>query len=211
MIDIKQVQVQYNQVSIACDSILKELLMQLNDFVSEYDHIDRIYGRIKSKSSFILKVRTKPYAYNPPFSQVEDFIGIRILAVFPEVSDQIACSISQGFCANVEDYYKEPPNPNQFGYEGHQIIQSIPVSLMPSKSYDDFPKVFEIQVKTLLMHAWAEVEHVLRYEKIRSGQSVPVAVEKRLAWIAASSWGSDRIITELYANIKTIKQQETTD
>ncbi len=210
MLNIDQLRVQYNQISIACDTILQDLLLQLNDFVSKYDHVDRVYGRIKSKSSFISKVRAKPAAYNLPFSQVEDFIALRILAVFPEISDQIAYSIRQGFCANVEDYFKAPSYPNQFGYEGHQIIQSIPVSLMPSESYDDFPKVFEIQVKTLFMHAWAEAEHLLRYEKIRRGQSVPVDVEKRLAWIAASSWGSDCIMTELYANNETTKQQETT-
>ena len=191
-----QLAIAYNKVATDCSPILEQLVQELTDLTQRFEHVDRIYGRIKRKSSFLAKVSRHLAEYRPPFSQVEDFIAIRVLVVFPEAADRVASFIKEQFHPNVEDYYKEPPDPNKFGYEGYQIVQSIPRFKVPDAAPVDFPKVFEVQVKTLFMHAWAEAEHLLRYEKLRAGLSVPQTVEKRLAWLAASAWGSDSILTE---------------
>jgi len=190
----------YYEIASACKPILNDLLDQLKDILSRFEHIDRIYGRIKGLDSFIQKINGDQSKYNPPFSQVEDFIALRVVVIFPKIADEVTDFIKHNFCSNVEDYYKKPKKPNQFGYEGHQIIQSLDRSKLLSGLGQDYPRVIEIQVKTLFMHAWSEAEHLLQYEKVRNGKTIPLDYERRLAWIAASSWGSDQILSELFQN-----------
>lgn len=195
-----ELRVRYNELAVVCRPILDDLVKRLTEALTSFRHVDRVYGRIKSKDSFLAKVASDPSGYEPPFSQVEDFIALRVLVRFPAEANEVADYLKTNFLPNVEDYYKMPKDPNQFGYEGHQIVQSLP-RLQPKRQHDpDFPRVFEIQVKTLFMHAWAEAEHYIRYERIRRGEAVASDVQRRLAWIAASSWGSDRILSELVSD-----------
>ncbi len=136
--------------------------------------------------------------YNPPFQQVEDFIGLRVLVYFRDSAELIYNNIVKSFCPNVENLHKEPPNPNQFGYEGYHLIQSIPKEYAKHLTEGtDVPVVFEIQVKTLYMHAWSQPEHLLRYKNKKGTEKLPENIEKKLAWLAATSWGSDSVMYEL--------------
>lgn len=51
------------------------------------------------------------------------------------------------------------------------------------------PETFELQVRTLFMHAWAEPQHNLGY---KSPGDLSKEHRRHLAWIAASAWGADR-------------------
>lgn len=204
----EELKARYNEIAVACRPILDDLVERLTEALASFQHVDRVYGRIKSKESFLAKVAFNPTKYDPPFSQVEDFIGLRVLVRFPAEAREVADYLKMSFLPNVEDYYKMPKDPNQFGYEGHQIIQSLP-RLQPDRNAAGFPKVFEVQVKTLFMHAWSEAEHYIRYERIRRGETVASDVQRRLAWIAASSWGSDRILAELVGDDIAASSQGT--
>jgi ppGpp synthetase/RelA/SpoT-type nucleotidyltranferase len=65
------------------------------------------------------------------------------------------------------------------------------------KQFEDSPKVCEIQIKTLFMHAWSQQEHLLRYKSKLGKENLPAEIQRKLAWIAASSWGSDSVLLEL--------------
>jgi ppGpp synthetase/RelA/SpoT-type nucleotidyltranferase len=197
MADMDNVCVEYARVAAECEPMLRRLISELQEITVGLEYIDRVSGRVKSKRSFLRKVATDPRKYDPPFAQVEDFLAIRILTVFPDAAHRVAAFVKSQFYPGVEDEYRQPEDPSQFGYEGYQLIKSLPWPKTSVLTVWDRPKVFEIQVKTLFMHAWAEAEHLLRYEKVRVGQPVPTDVERKLAWMAASAWGSDEIMSEL--------------
>jgi ppGpp synthetase/RelA/SpoT-type nucleotidyltranferase len=56
------------------------------------------------------------------------------------------------------------------------------------------PDFFELQIKTLYQHAWSQAEHGLGYKP-----ETPLSNEeqRKLAFIAAQSWGADTILAEL--------------
>jgi putative GTP pyrophosphokinase len=53
-----------------------------------------------------------------------------------------------------------------------------------------------MQVRTLFMHAWAEPQHDLGY---KPGEHMVIDrnQRRRLAWIAASSWGADQMLNDV--------------
>jgi putative GTP pyrophosphokinase len=180
------------------EEIKNRLIDDLSEFLNGTDFVDSVIGRVKGKTSFVNKVQGDPTKYDPPFRQVEDLIGLRVLVYFRDVAEDIYEKIRDGFLPNVENKHKEPANPNQFGYEGFHVIQSIPLeytNIVTDLSVQ--PSVFEIQVKTLFMHAWAQPEHLLRYKSRSNQKEIPIEIQKKLAWIAASAWGADSVMLEL--------------
>ena len=60
------------------------------------------------------------------------------------------------------------------------------------------PNFFEIQIKTLFQHAWAQAEHDLGYKQ---GQPLSFEEKRKLAFAAAQSWGADTIFNQIYLSI----------
>jgi putative GTP pyrophosphokinase len=54
---------------------------------------------------------------------------------------------------------------------------------------DDLPSTFELQVRTIFMHAYAEPQHNIGY---KAASELPGQVRRELAWIAASAWKADQ-------------------
>jgi ppGpp synthetase/RelA/SpoT-type nucleotidyltranferase len=54
------------------------------------------------------------------------------------------------------------------------------------------PETFELQVRTLFQHAYAEPQHNLGYKP--GDAQLTDEVRRELAWVAASSWGADQAL-----------------
>ena len=203
-----EIKKQYTKILNELKEIKNRLLDDLTDYLESESYIDCITGRVKEKESFINKIRSDVDKYSPPFSQIEDLIALRVLVLFPDSAEKIYKKIQKGFLSNVENKYIEPKKANEFGYEGYSLIQSIPLDYVTNLvDSPDYPKVFEIQIQTLYFHAWAEPEHFLRYKYPKSKGKLPKIIEKKLAWLAASSWGLDGVMTDLknwYENEKDL-------
>ncbi len=196
---------QYNESKSQIESMKNSLIDTLKINLEEIEYIDNIYGRIKTKKSFIEKVLKNPHKYQNPFKDVEDIIGIRILVLFKDTSQIVSDKIRNDIFPCLEYEYKHEkdekslPNEKAFGYEGYQSIHSIPESLLIDKGNENIPNVFELQVRTLFQHAWAEPEHEINYKrKIKFNEKSEFEYKRSFAWIAASSWGADKILDELY-------------
>lgn len=153
-------------------------------------NIDRIVFRVKEADSFVkkaLKAREVPYLH--PLTEIEDQIAGRVITFF---LDDLA-AVEEKLCGRfttVENVHKEPPKDAEFGYESHHFVFLLPPDLTP-EGWDEavMPKTFELQLRTLLMHAWAEPQHDLLY---KSAADLHKDVRKELYWIAASNWGADQ-------------------
>lgn len=189
----------YNKLEKNLFIVKNKIISELKDNLSTVEFIDGIYGRVKAKESFIKKVLNQPDKYKNPFLDVEDLIGIRILVLFPEISKVVSEIISTKIFSPLELEYKCQATTNSFGYEGYQSIHSIPVGLIPENTEVELPGVFELQVRTLFQHAWAESEHEINYKRcFKFPDNEETQYKKSFAWIAASSWGADKILEDLF-------------
>lgn len=178
--------------------LLQELASNLErELRRQFDgvpHIDRIGFRAKGTTGFLHKVlerRIEP-AYEVPLIEVEDQVAGRILVFF--LTDvEPARAQAEGLFAPVEAVQRRPATYNVFDYESFHAIYGIPPQVKPAgwDERDDVPRTFELQIRTLFQHAYAEPQHDLAYKPERSPSD---EIRRELAWVAASSWGADQAL-----------------
>jgi ppGpp synthetase/RelA/SpoT-type nucleotidyltranferase len=88
---------------------------------------------------------------------------------------------------------RKAPRITEFGYESDHSIFVIPPLVIPPAWRNDTstPSTFELQVRTLFQHAWAEPQHDLGY---KSKDALSEESQRELAWAAASAWGADQAL-----------------
>lgn len=161
-------------------------------------HIDRISFRVKEKTSFLKKCSNPKY--EDPFNQLEDIVAGRVLTFFRDDIERVRERLCEWF-GEVEHDTKEPAGPKEFDYESEHFVFVIADHYKPPgwSKYDDMPATFEMQVRTLFMHAWAEPQHDLGYK----GADLDRETTRELAWIAASAWGADRTLNGIAQRLIT--------
>lgn len=158
-------------------------------------------ARIKSFPSYykkILRQKAKESAESNTLVTLTDMIGIRVICAFVEdlalVEKQVVASfdVKEIERKGAEQSFKE------FGYESVHILVSIPENCLPASGISDELKknlVCEIQVRTILQDAWAEVEHELIYKSEFNPFDKPL--RRKLASINASLTLADIIFQEI--------------
>jgi len=192
--DYVELKRQYESRRAALENLSTDLERETKEILTDIPHIDRIGFRVKSPDRFVDKVREKPpsEAYDEPLREVEDQVAGRILVLFRADLDVVMAEIVKEF-TSVELRRKAPPTTTQFGYESDHSIFTIPKHVAPPewKSDASAPTTFELQVRTLFQHAWAEPQHDLGY---KGTADLSEESERELAWAAASAWGADQAI-----------------
>lgn len=129
----------------------------------ERNPIDSIKTRLKSADSIRGKLKRKnlPVTLSSIEKELNDVAGIRVICPFVDDIYMLAdCLLKQDDIKLIErkDYIK---NPKQNGYRSLHLIVEIPIFLQNEKR---LMKV-EVQLRTIAMEFWANLEHKLRYKK----------------------------------------------
>lgn len=180
-------------LEVAADSLTREV----RDALAGVPHVDRITFRVKEATSFLAKATAVDAGgprYAEPFREIEDQVAGRVLVFFRRDLDLIEGMLRKTFRTQ-EVRVKEPVSAKEFDYESRHQIFLFPEFLLPDAwtEREDLPIAFEMQVRTLFMHAWAEPQHDLGY---KGEGSLPRQAERLLALAAASAWGADHAIEE---------------
>lgn len=171
--------------------------------LKDVPHIDRISFRTKGHGSFLRKAAESKY--KNPLVELEDQVAGRVITFFRDDIPVVRGRLTRWF-GNVEHEVKEPAGPNEFGYESDHYVFVIAEHWKPQGWQDlpDMPTTFELQVRTLFMHAWAEPQHDLGY---KPGAPLDRETHRELAWVAASAWGADRTLNEIAQRQSTVRQE----
>lgn len=128
----------------------------------ERNPIETIKTRIKSPESIIEKLerRNMPLTFDS-LEQLHDIAGVRVICSFVDDIYMLAdCLLQQDDIKLIEkkDYIS---NPKGNGYRSLHLIVEVPIFLENEKR---LMKV-EVQLRTIAMEFWANLEHKLRYKK----------------------------------------------
>lgn len=165
---------------------------ELKEILANTPHIDRVCCRSKSLKSFLGKAfdpANEP-AYTDPLREIEDQIAARVIVFFLGDIDIVRQAVLRNL--NPVEYRKRrPARDEEFGYESEHVVCILPPHLQSNDwvTRDDMPSTFEIQIRTIFMHAYAEPQHDMAYKE---SAELPSDVRRELAWIAASAWGADQ-------------------
>jgi ppGpp synthetase/RelA/SpoT-type nucleotidyltranferase len=183
--------------------LLRELASRLEGFAKGLlvgiEHIDRIYFRAKDVESFAKKSMSveasgeRRYAF--PHEDIEDQVAGRVLVFFRRDIAVVANTLRERFNP-AEQIRKAPSEHDAFAYESEHLVFIIPPDAFPTgwDRLEGPPTTFELQVRTLFMHAWAEPEHDISYKA-----KIPLTNEekRKLAWAASNAWGGDAIFEQV--------------
>lgn len=179
--------------------LAERLQCETEDALFGLSHIDRIVYRVKGSTAFAEKA-IDPHNYPPyvaPLIEIEDQVAGRVIVFFADDIGRVEERLAGTF-RTVERADRHPARDSEFGYESRHFIYTIPAHLAPADwvCRSDVPTTFELQVRTLMMHAYAEPQHDLQYKAARD---LPAAIRRELAWIAASAWGADQALERVRA------------
>jgi putative GTP pyrophosphokinase len=117
-------------------------------------------------------------------NSVTDLLGIRVVTYYQDKIEDVAALINDQFDVDWENTVDKRAalDADRFGYLSmHYIAKLRPdrIALAEYKKYSGIK--FEIQIRSILQHAWAEMEHDLGY---KSEAAIPREFRRRLSRLA---------------------------
>lgn len=187
----------YQKLLKSIDDVISS---QLSDEGIPYLHIQK---RIKSFDSCFEKVNRKHY--QDPFEQIEDFCGLRIVCYYPSDVERIAQMLRSEFDITSEEDTQARLKPNEFGYRSLHFIVSIPNDWLKAPPFRGLGELkAEVQIRTILMHAWAEIQHKLAYKSV---EQVPQEFQRKLFRISAKFEEADEQLEQIRNEISAYRAQ----
>jgi ppGpp synthetase/RelA/SpoT-type nucleotidyltranferase len=137
--------------------------------------------RVKSFEAFWEKIERKDY--RRPFSQIEDICGLRIVCYYPFDLERISRIITKEFNIRYSEDKSTLLEPDRFGYRSVHYIVVLKEGWLDAPQYRGLGNLkVEIQVRTILMHAWANLSHQLSYKK---KEDVPDQFKRKIYQLSA--------------------------
>ena len=181
----------YANLAHAAERIIVECLRSRNV------RVNSVSSRAKAPESFERKAASPSILdptvpkYNDPLRQVFDLAGIRIMTLFPTTLDDVDVMIHSEFeILERSDKGEELIAQERFGYRSIHYIARFNGNRVEMPEYSVFREaMFEIQVRTVLQHAWAEIEHDIQY---KSALVLPTEIRRRFMVLAGLLELADR-------------------
>ena len=143
-----------------------------------------VLARAKTISSLRGKLRRKQYPN--PRKATTDLIGLRVITYFAADIDPVAeqlrrhLDISKRKCRDARKELEQ----DQFGYRSVHLIARLRLGQANGVAVSHLRRRwFEIQVRSILDHAWSEIEHEVVY---KAGIEFPFDVLRRFRAVAGS-------------------------
>ncbi len=161
------------------------------------------YGRKASEPSDTDPSQPK---YPNPMSQITDLAGVRIITFFPNTVSEVDGVIDDEFVVLERiDKATRLLEEERFGYQSvHYLVKLKPnrTSLAEYRNFADL--VAEVQVRTILQHAWAEIEHDIQYKSVKI---IPAQIRRRFASLAGLLEIADREFQAIQTADQRLRQE----
>ena len=146
-----------------------------------------IESRIKEEASLAGKLELKGAKY-ASLGDITDVFGMRIITFYTDDVDKVASGVERIFDVDWENSVDKRKllQVDSFGYLSLHYVCRVP----------EFPYRFEVQMRTILQHAWANMNHDTGY---KSGVEVPEEYLRNMNRLA----GMLELVDEQFSRIRT--------
>ncbi|MCK4476216.1 MAG: hypothetical protein KAU16_05765 [Methanophagales archaeon] len=166
----------------------------------------QIESRTKSIESFVEKIQREGKNYHSPLEEITDLVGIRIIAYYKEDVDKIGEIIKTEFDVDWKNSIDKVQtlDPDRFGYLSVHYVISLPSPRKELTEWNAFANIkAEIQVRTVLQHAWAAINHKLIY---KTAKEVPKNLRRQLFRLSALLELADEEFSNLRKRTKEVEE-----
>lgn len=171
-------------------------------------------SRAKAPSSFERKCQklneSGGIKYPNPLKEITDLAGVRIIVFTRDAVDHVCKKIGEILdIVEAEDVGERVYSQGKFGYQSKHLLVQLGTDrrdLFENKIVKDF--LCEVQVRTILQHAWAAMEHDIQY---KSEVAIPADLNKRFSALAGLLEIADREFERIQndsANLRKAVQNE---
>lgn len=166
--------------------------------------IHDISNRVKERDSLIKKIEEKGKYQS--LDEITDISGIRIICYFEQDLDKVSEIIESEFEIDPQNSIdKRKLKENEFGYKSLHLVVSFKQKRTNLAEYKDCIELkTEIQIRTILQHGWAEIEHDLGY---KSSISVPENYKRDFNRVAALLETADKEFSHLRNKIENYENE----
>lgn len=164
----------YQHFATRVASLIEQLLKKRS--VSTYV----IEHRAKSVESFREKIQRPGKAYTNPLDEITDLAGCRVILHYQEDVAIVSDLLRSEFVVDEtrSGGMLEELSTDQFGYRSIHLILALNGIRLALPEWSAFRgMVAEVQIRTVLQHAWAAVSHSLQYKR---ESDVPSILRRRL-------------------------------
>lgn len=187
------------------DGILRSLHQKVMSVLRDNGCFPTIKYRVKRFDAYfdkLVKITRHHRGSNTPV--ISDILGLRIVCPFLEDLEMIERLVKDHFLVVEMEHKGLRRSVGEFGYESvHFLIKIDPVARKKELPYT--ANVCEVQLRTILQDAWAEVEHELIY---KSDINLPnESIRRKLASLNATLTLSDLIFQEIRDYQKEIRER----
>ncbi|MEE0264249.1 MAG: (p)ppGpp synthetase [Acutalibacteraceae bacterium] len=160
---------EYNEFTRPYKDAIKLVKIRLEALDSDYGHLHRhnpihqIINRVKSLDSILNKLAKR--GYPPELEYAKDYLtdiaGVRVITYYQQDVYEVVRALKS--CLDIvkeSDYIKKP---KKSGYRSYHLIVVVPIHYLKGVEY--YP--VEIQIRTLTMDCWANIEHQLHYKTLQ--------------------------------------------
>ena len=182
----------FREMNAHIPGILKKSLAEAGIIVASVE------SRIKEEGSLRGKLLRKGDKYRS-LSDITDLLGVRIITFYIDDVDKVASLVERLFDIDWDNSIDKRKilRTDTFGYLSLHYICSIPEAAGDAAGLKDAGKFrFEVQMRTLLQHAWANMNHDTGY---KSGVEVPNEYLRNMNRLA----GMLELADEQFSRIRT--------
>ncbi|RTQ33958.1 hypothetical protein EJP69_16505 [Variovorax gossypii] len=167
-----------------------------------------VSARVKTLESLLEKFSRKRY---DSFEDLTDFLGVRVIVYLDSEIPVVCRLLEKAFHAHPElgvDKSEELAV-DQIGYRSVHYICDLGLKRLELPELAQYKGLkFEIQIRTVLQHAWAEIEHDRSY---KFSGDLPQAIRRRLNLLAGTLELVDREFSTLAKDLDEHAKQKTTE
>ncbi|MFK3836625.1 GTP pyrophosphokinase family protein [Microbacterium sp. NPDC087868] len=145
--------------------------------------IHSVTHRVKTEESARAKIEDAPDKYGR-FSDLHDLLGVRVITNLTTEVDAAVAVLTGAFTVDATRSLDKAASlsDDEFGYQSFHLVVKLQEDRARLPEWRSFAGIyFEIQVRSILQHAWAEIEHDLGY---KSSVAVPREISRRFARLA---------------------------
>jgi ppGpp synthetase/RelA/SpoT-type nucleotidyltranferase len=205
--DFELERARYESFAATVSGLLERLLK------AEEIGVHSISFRCKEVTSLEKKITAKP-SY-PSLAHITDLAGVRVITHYSDDVDRVAVLVESEFSIDAENSIDKRValDPDRFGYLSLHYVASMNPERSKLKEYSAFRGLkVEIQVRSILQHTWAEIEHDIGY---KSTVQVPRHIRRKFSRLAGLLELADQefvsIRTDLDAYESSIEGKESTE
>jgi putative GTP pyrophosphokinase len=185
---------EYDEYLPVREMVTRDLELRVEDVLAALNSRPSVKGRVKDFSSWYKKYIRILKDGDEEGPLITDLLGLRIVCPFIEDLGAAEALLKKHFDVTEIERKGAGYSFKEFGYESTHLLIEIPREIVARRG-DPGVKAAEIQIRTILQDAWAEVEHELVYKAEFTPFDDPM--KRKLAAINASLSLADTIFQEI--------------